>query len=88
MYNFFGLSFATNSLPLTKSPTREKDPKTSSWLWDERERNRQKERTEHYRQIMRLQQNAADPLTDVALEDDSQVRRQGSETSDRSDRSH
>ena len=51
-----------------------KDPKTSQWLWDERERNRQKERTEHYRQIMRLQQKAADPLTDIAMEDDSQVR--------------
>ena len=49
-----------------------KDPKTSSWLWDERERNRQKERTEHYRQIMRLQQQAADPLTDIAMEGDSQ----------------
>ena len=70
----------TSTTPLTKFPSPlppafTKDPKTSQWLWDERERNRQKERTEHYRQIMRLQQKAADPLTDIAMEDDSQVRR-------------
>ena len=66
-------SYNTNKVP---SPpcVLSKDPKTSQWLWDERERNRQKERTEHYRQIMRLQQKAADPLTDIAMEDDSQVR--------------
>ena len=64
----------TNKVPLPSPTCIHKDPKTSQWLWDERERNRQKERTEHYRQIMRLQQKAADPLTDIAMEDDSQVR--------------
>ena len=62
----------TNQVTLPLAFT--KDPKTSQWLWDERERNRQKDRTEHYRQIMRLQQKSADPLTDIAMEDDSQVR--------------
>ena len=46
------------------------DPKTSRWLWDIRERVRQKKRTENYRQIMRMQE-LADPLAEVDLEDDS-----------------
>ena len=47
------------------------DPKTSRWLWDIRERSRQKRRTEHFREIMKMQQTMADPLMDVDLEDDS-----------------
>ena len=47
------------------------DPKTSRWLWDIRERERQRKRTEHYREIMRMQQEDADPLAKVDAEDDS-----------------
>ncbi|XP_071745547.1 voltage-dependent calcium channel subunit alpha-2/delta-3 isoform X8 [Lepeophtheirus salmonis] len=47
------------------------DPKTSRWLWDIRERSRQKKRTENYREIMRMQQENADPLADVDVSDDS-----------------
>ena len=52
-----------------------KDPKTSRWLWDLRERARQKKRTENYRQIMRLQQDAADPLATIDLEEMNQATR-------------
>jgi pyruvate/2-oxoacid:ferredoxin oxidoreductase alpha subunit len=51
------------------------DPKTSQWLWDERERARQKKRTEHFREIMRLQQESADPLVNIEHEDDSAATR-------------
>jgi len=47
------------------------DPKTSRWLWDIRERSRQRARTENYREIMRMQQEDADPLAKVDAEDDS-----------------
>jgi len=47
------------------------DPKTSRWLWDIRERARQRKRTEHYREIMAMQQEVADPLAEVDAEDDS-----------------
>lgn len=47
------------------------DPKTSRWLWDIRERSRQKRRTEHYREIMKMQRSMADPLALVSEEDDS-----------------
>ena len=47
------------------------DPKTSRWLWDIRERSRQKRRTEHYREIMKMQQTQADPLALTSEEDDS-----------------
>ena len=36
-----------------------KDPKTSRWLWDIRERSRQKKRTENYRSIIAMQQSAS-----------------------------
>merc|ERR1719225_2091093 len=35
------------------------DPKTSRWLWDIRERSRQKKRTENYRSIIAMQQMAS-----------------------------
>ena len=35
------------------------DPKTSRWLWDIRERSRQKKRTENYRSIIAMQQSAS-----------------------------
>ena len=47
------------------------DPKTSKWLWDIRERVRQKKRTEHYREIMRMQQENANPLEQIDVEDKS-----------------
>ncbi len=47
------------------------DPKTSRWLWDLRERARQKKRTEHYREIMRMQHENVDMLEKVDEEDDS-----------------
>ncbi|CAM6054122.1 unnamed protein product [Sphagnum tenellum] len=47
------------------------DPKTSRWLWDLRERERQKRRTENYREIMRMQQDSADPLSKIDQEDDT-----------------
>ena len=47
------------------------DPKTSRWLWDIRERSRQKRRTEHFRDIMKFQKTLADPLAQVSEEDDS-----------------
>ena len=47
------------------------DPKTSRWLWDIRERFRQKRRTEHYREIMKMQQTMADPLLLIADDEDS-----------------
>lgn len=62
-------------------PSLPQDPKTSRWLWDLRERARQKKRTEHFRQIMRLQQESADPLASVDMEDTSQV--SGRETAPR-----
>ena len=37
----------------------QKDPKTSRWLWDIRERSRQKKRTEHYRSIIAMQQSSS-----------------------------
>ena len=39
--------------------TPKKDPKTSRWLWDIRERSRQKKRTENYRSIIAMQQSAS-----------------------------
>ncbi len=48
-----------------------KDPKTSRWLWDLRERARQKKQTEHYRQIMRMQHENVNVLENVDEEDDS-----------------
>jgi len=33
------------------------DPKTSRWLWNIRERARQKRRTENYRRIIAMQEN-------------------------------
>ena len=64
----FVFSF-TNTLLTIRSI---QDPKTSRWLWDIRERSRQKERTEHYREIMKMQQEEADPLELITEEDDSQ----------------
>ena len=52
------------------------DPKTSRWLWDIRERSRQRARTENYREIMRMQQEDADPLAKVDAEDDSSATKQ------------
>ena len=65
---YFVFSF-TNTLLTIRSI---QDPKTSRWLWDIRERSRQKERTEHYREIMKMQQEEADPLELITEEDDSQ----------------
>ena len=65
---YFRCSF-TNTLLTIRSI---QDPKTSRWLWDIRERSRQKERTEHYREIMKMQQEEADPLELITEEDDSQ----------------
>ena len=65
---YFVFSF-TNTLLTIRSI---QDPKTSRWLWDIRERSRQKERTEHYREIMKMQQDKADPLELITEEDDSQ----------------
>ena len=66
MYAFFALLF-TNTLTIGYT----QDPKTSRWLWDIRERARQKKRTEHYRGIMKMQQEVADPLELTTDEDDS-----------------
>ena len=52
------------------------DPKTSRWLWDLRERARQKKRTENYRKIMKLQHDSADPLATIDMEDMSPANRE------------
>ena len=56
------------AFPLTGSFPMQ-DPKTSRWLWDLRERARQKKRTEHYRQIMRMQEDNADQLLTIDVDD-------------------
>ena len=53
-----------------------KDPKTSRWLWDIRERVRQQKRTENFREIMRMQQLLADSLAEIDEEDDSAATRE------------
>lgn len=40
-------------------------------MWDIRERVRQKKRTEHYREIMKMQQEKANPLQEIDIEDKS-----------------
>ena len=49
-YCFALSNFITNSNPL-------QDPKTSRWLWNIRERARQKRRTENYRKIIAMQRD-------------------------------
>ena len=49
-YSFALSNFITNSNPL-------QDPKTSRWLWNIRERARQKRRTENYRKIIAMQRD-------------------------------
>ncbi len=67
--------FLTNILSLTNL----KDPKTSRWLWDLKERSRQRRRTENYREIMRMQQKIAEPLAKLDSEDESAAARENQE---------
>jgi hypothetical protein len=52
------------------------DPKTSRWLWDLKERSRQRRRTENYREIMHMQQKIAEPLAKLDSEDESAAARE------------
>ena len=55
---------------------KRQDPKTSRWLWDLKERSRQRRRTENYREIMHMQQKIAEPLAKLDSEDESAAARE------------
>ena len=65
----------TQFLHMSDSAKRQ-DPKTSRWLWDLKERSRQRRRTENYREIMHMQQKIAEPLAKLDSEDESAAARE------------
>jgi len=65
--------FVSPLFPTTNAP---QDPKTSRWLWDLKERSRQRRRTENYREIMHMQQKIAEPLAKLDHEDETAAARE------------
>ena len=65
--------FVSLLFPTTNAP---QDPKTSRWLWDLKERSRQRRRTENYREIMHMQQKIAEPLAKLDHEDETAAARE------------